>query len=99
LKGLGSFVVSIGELTDISAKHTASIFRVKQPIDLKMNALRSMEIQNTLQPARRVESTEVFYSQNFDQSQSSERQMADGVCVLRLTIRSTAGLFREQVTG
>jgi hypothetical protein len=77
-KRLGCSVVSTDKLLPTFRWSTLpSSSGSNSPSTLQMNALRSMETQNTPQPARRLESLEDLYSQNLEQSQSAEGQMAD----------------------
>ena len=78
-KRLGCSVVSTGKLLPTVRRRTLpSSSGSNSPSTLQTNALRSMETQNTPQFARRLESSEVFYSQNLDQNRSAEGKMADG---------------------
>lgn len=87
-KRLGCFVVSTGKLLPTFRWSTLpSSSGSNSPSTLQMNALRSTETQNTLQPARRLVSSEVFYSQNLDKNQSAEGQTADGACAASHTTK------------
>lgn len=91
-KHLGCFVVPTGKLLPIFRRSTLPSYSGSNSSStLQTNALRSMKTQNTRQPARRLESSEVFYSQNLDQSPSAEGQMAEVACAASHTTKySTA---------
>jgi len=95
----GCFVVSTGKLLPTFRRSTLpSSSGSNSPSTLQMNALRSMKPQNTRQPARRLESSEVFYSQNLDQSPSAEGQMADVTCAASHTTTYSGTVYGTDKT-